>query len=535
MIQSKLRSIKFLTTLALLTAVLISIIYANSLTDEFSFDDEFLILKNKGIKNIANLKAVLFDSLVIPQRPVTSLSFAIDYYFWGISPEGYHLSNIIYYILSTVAFIILVSLISESKLITVLFAIFFSTHPIHTETVSSLLGRSDLLCAIFLALSFIFFLLFRRDDGKTTHFFSLLSLVFYFLSMLSKETGIILIGLIILYEYCFRKDFKFSKSLLLYIPFFFSMILYILYWKSSPQSSVVSLASSGSGLAFSDRLIIMVKVIAKYTVLLFLPVNLCTWYNLSPLISFLNLRFLISLVIIMALLLLPVVYRKSKEIFFFLLWSYLSFLPISNIIPIPGSMMAERWIYITSAGFCALLALSIERLFAEKSLQIISYGLIAAITLFFCIRTAERNPTFRNNISIFQDIARCCPDFAPAHNSLGVAFAREGKYQSAIAKFNKALELYPKYDRPHFNLGKIYINQGKALEAQDEFIKAVNLMPEEPEYRFYLAKAFEKNGEMDKALTEYEKFLKLASENDLRIESIKAFIAKYSYGKEKLR
>src|SRR3989337_4128012 len=98
MIKSNLGDIKFLVILALLTAVLISIIYANSLTDEFAFDDEVLIVKNKGIKNIADIKSVLFKSLGIPQRPVTSLSFAIDYYFWCMSPEGYHLSSIIYYI-----------------------------------------------------------------------------------------------------------------------------------------------------------------------------------------------------------------------------------------------------------------------------------------------------------------------------------------------------------------------------------------------------------------------------------------------------
>ena len=532
MTQEKLSNTKFLLVLALLTSVLISVIYANSLTDQFSFDDYGLIVENKGIRDIKNLKEVLFHSLRIPQRPVTSLSFAVDYFFWGLSPEGYHLSNIIYYILSCIAFTLLVHLIFERRLITVLFAIFFSTHPIHTETVSSLLGRSDLLSAIFLSLGLIFYFYFGKNEEKKKINYYFLSLISYLCAMLSKETGIILPGIIILYDYCFRKDFKLSKSFLPYIPFFSCAILYILYWKSLPSSTAVSLVFAE--LTLSQRLIIMVKVIAKYTVLLFFPVNLCGWYNLSHLNSFFNLRFLISLIIATILIVLPIVYRKSKQFLFFLLWAYLGFLPVSNIIPIPGSRMSERWIYITSAGFCVLLALSIERLLEKKSLRIISYWLIAAIALFFCIRTSERNPTFRNNISIFQDIARCCTDFAPAYNSLGVALLMEEEYQPAIENFNKSLKLYPEYDRPHYNLGKIYMIQEKGQKALSEFLKASKSKPEQSEYRYWLALAYERTGENKNALTEYKEFLKLSKKDDPRTKKVKLLIEKYSNGKEKL-
>ena len=227
-------------------------------------------------------------------------------------------------------------------------------------------------------------------------------------------------------------------------------------------------------------------------------------------------------------------FRKSKKFLFFLIWAYLGFLPVSNIIPIPGSRMSERWIYITSVGFCALLALGVAKISEKKSFQTISYMLVFTVALLFCIGTTERNPTFRNNISIFQDITRCCNDFAPAYNSLGVALLRKGEYQQAREKFNKALEIYPEYDRPHYNLGKIYMIQGKIEKALPEFIKAAWNKPEQPEYRYWLALAYERTGENKNALTEYKEFLKLSKKDDPRTKKVKLLIEKYSNGKEKL-
>ena len=525
MTKTKLSNTKFLIILSLLISLLISIIYSNSLTGEFAFDDEFLIVKNKDIRDIQNIKAVLFHSLKIPQRPVTSLSFAVDYHFWGLSPQGYHLSNIIFYITSILLLTILVHLILENRLLTTLFAFFFATHPIHTETVSSLLGRSELLSSIFLTLGFIFYFYFRKKGGKVKILFYLLSVGSYLLAMLSKETGVILVGFIILYELCFLKDSGFSKKIIPSIPFFACAIVYALFWKYSTHFSVNSFTFlSGS---FFSKSLMMVKVASKYILRLFFPVNLCAWYSISPASSFLYPKLVILLAVITISLSIYLSYRYSRKLFFFLVWAYLSFIPISNLILIPGSMMAERWVYIASAGFCGLLAVISEKIFNKKLYYIISSALLAAIVLFYSIRTVERNSIFKNNFTIFTDIVRCCPGYAPAHNSLGVVLVRQGKYNQAISEFNLALNIYPNYDRPHHDLGKIYMIQGKTENALREFIKAVKLNSKNTEYRYWLGSAFLKTGNIDKALVEYREFLRLALKEDRRVEKVKNIIASY--------
>lgn len=531
MALSKYSNKKFLLLLFLTTSILISIIYANSLTDEFAFDDDVLIVKNSGIKDIADIRSVIVNSLRIPQRPVTSLSFAIDYHFWGLFPEGYHISNIIYYILSCIAFTALVHLIFDKRLITVLFAIFFSTHPVHTETVSSLLGRSELLSATFLAYSFISYLHAGKNNGKARILFYSLSAGSYLLSMLSKETGIVLIGLIILYEYCFKKEFKPYESLSPFLLFFICAVFYIAYWRYSTHSSVSNFSYFGG--SFLNTFLMMFKVIAEYTLLLFFPIKLCAWYNILPINSFLELQFLISLVVVITILFFFFLsYRYSKQIFFFFLWALLSFIPISNLIPIPGhAMMAERWVYCTSVAFCVILAVSIEKVYLKGAFYLFYLWISLAIMIFYCIRTVDRNPVFKNNITIYSDINICCPELGPAHTFLGAVLADEGKYYLAISEINQALKIDPNYHLSHYHLGRIYMFQGKIQKALSELIKATKYNPEQSEYRYWLASAYKRIGENKKALTEYKEFLKLSPKDDPRVENIKLLTEKILNGK----
>jgi Flp pilus assembly protein TadD len=44
------------------------------------------------------------------------------------------------------------------------------------------------------------------------------------------------------------------------------------------------------------------------------------------------------------------------------------------------------------------------------------------------------------------------PDYAEAHNNLGVALARQGRLEEAIARFGEALRLKPDYEEARTNL-----------------------------------------------------------------------------------
>src|SRR3989304_4078349 len=86
----------------LLLIILPVLLYANSFKNGFVFDDLPLIVENPGIRSLGNIPGMLGVYTGDPSyRPLRFISYAIDYYFWGLNPVGYHLSNIIFHIASS--------------------------------------------------------------------------------------------------------------------------------------------------------------------------------------------------------------------------------------------------------------------------------------------------------------------------------------------------------------------------------------------------------------------------------------------------
>ena len=81
-------------------------IFFNSLSNEFVFDDESVIVGNQSITDLDNIPKFFtaedgFHKVIGRYyRPVTSTTYALDYYFWGLKPYGFHLTNIIIHIIS---------------------------------------------------------------------------------------------------------------------------------------------------------------------------------------------------------------------------------------------------------------------------------------------------------------------------------------------------------------------------------------------------------------------------------------------------
>ena len=194
--------------------------YLPSLKSDFVWDDVVYV---KG--NLEDLKNFSPDlSFFIPKqkenkksgyfgiwRPILYSSWAFDAKVWGSSPFGFHLTNIILHSFSTVLLFFLCHLIlkqfniKESLKISGFASLIFAVHPVHVETVSFISARSDLLCSIFILLSMIFFVLTYKR-----FYYILISIPFFYLALLSKETAIVLPFLAL--SFVLIKDYK-NKTL----------------------------------------------------------------------------------------------------------------------------------------------------------------------------------------------------------------------------------------------------------------------------------------------------------------------------------
>ncbi|MCX7973376.1 MAG: hypothetical protein N3B16_02595, partial [Candidatus Aminicenantes bacterium] len=212
-----------------LTLLLVGVtVFLPSLKGDFIWDDNYFIADNQLILDPRFLNKVLFvpfggpdgfdeNSLLLGRavkfyRPLTSFSYWLDYKIWNLNPAGFHLTNIMINYLSSIILYYTLRRWQMSSLWAFFSSLLFTIFPSHFENVAWISGRTDLLCFLFGSLVFFFISLYFK---KNKYFFLLISSFLYLLSLLGKETSLMIPLIFFIAYWWIKKDiFKaFSRSL----------------------------------------------------------------------------------------------------------------------------------------------------------------------------------------------------------------------------------------------------------------------------------------------------------------------------------
>jgi hypothetical protein len=167
--------------------VLGTIAYHKMLVASFSSDDFALI---EAAQQGELLPSVDFF------RPLVMLSYMIDLEVWGPNPAGFHLTNLLLHSIN--AFLVAVfadvalglfSFEQRRRLIAGSSGLLFLVFPSHTESVSWVAGRTDVIATLFALGALIGFCLFL---SRSSHRFFLVSIVSFCLALGSKESALAL-------------------------------------------------------------------------------------------------------------------------------------------------------------------------------------------------------------------------------------------------------------------------------------------------------------------------------------------------------
>jgi len=204
------------------------VVYANSLDGQFIWDDNSIIKDNPYVKDWSYLVETLTSSTKEGSgksggfyRPFQMFTYMVDYSISGLNVRGYHITNVATHILVAIAVYGLVLQLFYRTSLAFLTSLFFIVHPVHTEAVAYISGRADMLGALFLLLSLIFYMHSLRRDGSVMILCSGLS---YILALLSKENSMILLILLVMIHFIFKKTVKLKSFLTIFIISF----LYVL-------------------------------------------------------------------------------------------------------------------------------------------------------------------------------------------------------------------------------------------------------------------------------------------------------------------
>ena len=151
-----------------------ALLYINSLSNTFVYDDVYTITENYFIKSLGNLPKLfqpdyLLLSGELSYRPVVTLTYFIDYAIWQLNPLGYHLTNIILHTVNVCLFYCLIINICKNHTVSLFATLFLLSHPILTETVIAICYREDILASIFFLLAFILFIKVAVPFSKKEH------------------------------------------------------------------------------------------------------------------------------------------------------------------------------------------------------------------------------------------------------------------------------------------------------------------------------------------------------------------------------
>ncbi|MBI3008645.1 MAG: hypothetical protein HYY56_03920, partial [Candidatus Omnitrophica bacterium] len=348
------------------------IVYANSLNNQFVWDDEMLIVNNHDIRDFHWTGKVFTTSLFhekderVSYRPLQTLTYILDYSIWELNPAGYHLTNLLLHIITACLAYALIMCIFGNIHAALLTGIFFVLHPIQTEAVTYVSGRADLLAAIFILSSLLLCVKLKEFKGwKAILLFSLLAIT-SFLGSLSRESALILPLLVIL----LHSEFKPLRILMVLA----CTSLAYLFLRYSVLGFIIPASDAPDMLT---RLLAFIQVLPKYIVLLLYPQSLHMERHPSLSHSLLEPYAVLAVIFfIIYIICLMWAYKRSREIFFGLSWIFISLIPHSGIVPV-NAFMAEHWLYLPSLGFFFLLSMILARVGIKKiSVIIITTSLI---------------------------------------------------------------------------------------------------------------------------------------------------------------
>lgn len=440
------------------------LVYWNSLRGGFVWDDRFLIVDNPRVQSFARLtELVTHDYVFVAEtdlsygyfRPLASLSLALDYAFWGTEPFGYHLTNVLLHSACSLLVCLLALGLGTGRPVAWVAGLLFAVHPIHTESVAWIAGRTDVLCFLFAGASLGLFLASGKARASgARRLWLTASLLCFALALLAKEMAAVVplwISAIAAWRSADgRLRERLSHGLRAALPWLAVVCAYALLRfvvldveppDAPPEHSLARAVASAP------------STMLRYLGWLVVPSELSAYVQNPYVTRLADPRLLGSLV---ALGLLTALFlrlsRARAELGLLAAMLVLSFAPILNFVriagpPDMGALMAERFAYLPSFVFLLLVVTVGEMVLARLRRPALRRTLAAAgllvVTPLYAWTTIDRNRDWRDEVTFFERATAQTPGAPLLWTNLAQAEMRAGRPAEAERAIRQAEQLTP--------------------------------------------------------------------------------------------
>jgi Flp pilus assembly protein TadD len=448
----------------------------------FVWDDRPLIVESSRVKDVARLGEILttgfwetadsHDRFRAFFRPLVSSSYALDHAIWGLSPVGFHLTNLLLHFACT---LLVLRICRDAGLdVRAAFcgAALFAVHPVHVESVAWISGRTDLLATLFLLVSFAAF-----TRGEVHRGWRWVSWVCFLAALFSKEAAAPLPAIVFVAVWVRAKPrTRLREAISASLPFFLVLALYAIVRTQALGGGTTPLYDL-EPLAWVATALF---VAARYLTLMILPLGLDAHYPYQPLTTLLDAR--VAVAVGMLALVGFGLYRLARinrRALLWPAWIALALTPVLTFGRFGDVLLADRFVYLPSVGLCVLAACGAQAVLDAGSRRwtTVAAGSLAVALVLLSAATFSRSLVWDSDERLFSDMLKTSPSSALVHNNLGRALYERDEIVRAIEHFERAVEIAPGYSQAHNNLAAGLHATGRTDEALLHYNEALRLSP----------------------------------------------------------
>jgi len=490
------------------------LVFLNSLGNGFAQDDRPIIEWNPHVHGVGSvLEAVTTPywpntpSRLALYRPVTSATYAVDWSIWGGAPLGFHLTNVLLHAGVTGLLFLLLLGLGAGGVPSAIGAAVFAVHPVHVEAVANVVGRAELLAALFVLAAALRFLRPEGGWGRAA-----LIGVLAFLAVGSKESGIVLPGvlfLLLLREGGAPRGLPaaLQEEWRCWVAVGSGVGLYLLL-----RGAVTGVAVGGDlapwywGEPTSTALLTSVRLWPEYLRLLLFPARLLPDYGPGVILPQRELfapGVLLGLLLGLLTLGLALTLRSRVRLLSLgWLWFVGTVLPVSGLLIENSFLLAERTLYLPSVGLSLGVAGGTAYLLrgegqARRSLVL---GSALLLVLLGAGRSWLQNPVWRSDATLFSYLVERAPENYRARMEMAARLVAAGRSEEALREMQAAARLVPGHLNVRLALGGRLLQVGALEEALRELDAARRIAPEAEVAQIFYLSALGASGRVEEAI-----------------------------------
>jgi protein O-mannosyl-transferase len=517
--------------------------YIGTLLFQFVYDDRGQVLENRLVHSWHYLPLLFTKQVWVfaaPQilgnyyRPVFLLWFLLVHTFFGLNPMGWHLVTLVAHLAVTLLVYRLVRRIAHDRWVAIIAALVFGVHPAHIESVAWVSGVTDPLLALCLLPSFLFYLNWRESRPRRWRWLAA-SLAFYLLTLLAKETGVILPVLIFAYEWIWAEDTpapsrlerwgrRFKTAVVRILPYAVPTLVYMI-------ARVLVLGGFAHvlyPLPISTILMTWPFLLMVYLKHLLWPFGLCVFYNLPYISRPSSLQFILPMILIVLVAtglwawhrrLARTSAENARVLAFACAWLIVPFMPLTDLsLLAKGESLHDRYLYLPMIGFGILIGLAVHslpsspiRVFGEPAFQCLAFLALAA---FLGTATSNQELYWANDLLLYSRGVTVDPSNNIAMRNLASVYGELNQDAVAIRLYHTVLRRDPDDWLAIYNLGYTYYRLGRLPEAEHFLRLAIarDISKGSPDEFFYLGMILLKKGQPKEAELEFRRAIQIRSD-----------------------